>query len=154
MADIKQIVVWGTALIIIIGLGYVFGTDTSLDEAIPIEEEIGQIFDDREIPDAVNLDPVGEVVVSFDEIDDAQHVPGSPGVFVPDTHKDLPLEWVDIRKTEVWVADEWLWIKIDIVTPSPRLLLSSLPSPFFPPASREYGPSFDEPALPATLLLE
>ncbi len=129
MADIKQIVVWGTALIIVIGLGYMFGTDTTLEDAIPVEEEAGKIFDDREIPDQINLDPVGEVVVSFDEIDDAQHVPGSPGQFVPDTHTNPPLEWVDIRKTEIWIADDWLWVKIDIVSPSPRLLLSSLPVP-------------------------
>ena len=55
MADIKQIAIWGTALIIVIGLGYMFGTDTTLEDAIPVEEEAGKIKESLKSHILINL---------------------------------------------------------------------------------------------------
>jgi hypothetical protein len=39
------------------------------------------------------------------------------------------MSWVDIRKTNVWIEDEWLWVKITVVNPPPTQLARTLPVP-------------------------
>ena len=39
------------------------------------------------------------------------------------------MTWIDIRKTNIWIEDEWLWIKITVVNPPPSNLARSIPVP-------------------------
>lgn len=114
---------WIAVVAVIAGVAFTISNDSVLT-GNTLEDD-GPIFDE----DFGNLNSNDQGTISFDEIDDMAHVPPSPGPLVPSNVAVEVMTWVDIRKTNIWIEDDWLWIKITVVNPPPTSLASSIPVP-------------------------
>lgn len=123
MPKLSQIILWGIFATIVLGIAYVINSDTN-PSSDPAELEEGGIFEGAEFGNISS--EIDEGTTSFDEIDDPSHVPPSPGGLVPGKIISTAMSWVDIRKTNIWVQDDWLWVKITVVEPAPKHLGSAI----------------------------
>ena len=114
---------WIVAVLVVIGVAYTINNDSTLRGETFDEDEL--IFDE----DFGNLNSNDQGITHFDDIDEVAHVPPSPGQLVPPIIGMEVMSWVDIRKTNVWIEDEWLWVKITVVNPPPTQLARTLPVP-------------------------
>ena len=114
---------WIAVVAVIAGVAFTISNDSVLT-GNTVEDE-GLIFDE----DFGNLNSNDQGTISFDEIDDMAHVPPSPGPLVPSNVAVEVMTWVDIRKTNIWIEDDWLWIKITVVNPPPTSLARTIPAP-------------------------
>ena len=114
---------WIVAVLVVIGVAYTINNDSTLRGETFDEDEL--IFDE----DFGNLNSDDQGITVFDDIDEVAHVPPSPGQLVPPIIGMEVMSWVDIRKTNVWIEDEWLWVKITVVNPPPTQLARTLPVP-------------------------
>ena len=115
---------WIVAIVVVVSVAYVINTDSALRGETFDEDEL--IFDE----DFGNINSENDQgITKFDDVDDVAHVPPSPGQLVPPSIGIEVISWVDIRKTNVWIEDEWLWVKITVVNPPPTQLARTLPVP-------------------------
>ena len=114
---------WIIVVVIIAGVAYTISNDSILTGNTLVDD--GPIFDE----DFGNLNSDDQGIISFDEIDDMAHVPPSPGPLVPPNVGNEVMSWIDIRKTNIWIEDEWLWVKITVVNPPPTNLARTIPVP-------------------------
>ena len=114
---------WIVAVLVVIGVAYTINNDSTLRGETFDEDEL--IFDE----DFGNLNSDDQGITVFDDIDEVAHVPPSPGQLVPPIIGMEVMSWVDIRKTNGWIEDEWLWVKITVVNPPPTQLARTLPVP-------------------------
>ena len=117
-------VFWIVAVAVVVSVAYVINTDSALTGETSFDED--ELFFDE---DFGNLNSDDQGITLFDEIDEVAHVPPSPGQLVPPVIGMEVMSWVDIRKTNVWIEDEWLWVKITVVNPPPTQLARTLPVP-------------------------
>ena len=116
---------WIVAVAVVVSVAYVINSDSALTGVASLDDD-SLIFDE----DFGNLSSENDQgVTSFDGIDDMAHVPPSPGGLVPPSIGNEVLSWIDIRKTNIWIEDEWLWVKITVVKAPPTNLARTLPVP-------------------------
>ena len=120
---IRKNLFWVVVITVVLGITYAILSDNLI--ADQRQSGRGELFKENA---AFDIGERIEGVVAYDPLGDSEFVPPSPGQFVPPGILDDTLQWVDIKKVKIWVEDDWLWIKIDVVKAPPRNLASSLAS--------------------------